>query len=127
VAKALTGRAAVGAEGEALACRFLEGLGYRVVARNFRCRAGEIDVVAVSPEGITVFVEVKARQGTSHGEGFEAVTYGKRLRLIRAARFFAAQRGQVEGPIRFDVISILWSDGQPRVRHDPSAFDGEGG
>ena len=75
----------------------------------------------------TVFVEVKERRGTSHGEGHEAVTFGKRQRIVRAARLYAAARGLSEAAIRFDVISILWeADGRPRLRHDAGAFDSDG-
>jgi putative endonuclease len=132
VAKALSaGRAprgaAAGAEGEGLACGFLEGLGYRVLARNFRCRAGEVDIVARAPDGTIAFVEVKHRRGTSHGAGYEAVTFGKRQRLVRAARFFAAGRGLMEASLRFDVVSIDCSAGAPVIRHDEGAFDADGG
>jgi putative endonuclease len=114
-----------GASGEDLACRHLEARGYRVVARNFRCRTGEIDVVA-RHEATTVFVEVKERLGTSHGQGLESVTLRKRQRLVRAARQYAAQAGLLESPLRFDVISIDWREGQPQLRHDENAFDADG-
>ena len=114
-----------GAEGEALAGRHLEALGYRVLARNFRCRSGEIDVIARDGE-VTVFVEVKDRQGRSHGEGHESVTFGKRRRVVRAARLYAAAHGLSESPIRFDVISIERDPGGDRVRHDRGAFDADG-
>ena len=116
---------AAGAAGEALACRHLEELGYRVVARNFRCRSGEIDVVARDGE-VTVFVEVKDRRGRSHGEGHESVTVGKRRRVVRAARLYAAVNGLSESPIRFDVVSIERDPGGDRLRHDRGAFDADG-
>jgi putative endonuclease len=116
---------AAGAEGEALACRHLEAQGYAILARNFRCRAGEIDVIA--RDGVvTVFVEVKDRHGRSHGEGHESVTAGKRRRVVRAARLFAAARGLSEAPIRFDVVSIDRDGGAARIRHDRGAFDSDG-
>jgi putative endonuclease len=114
-----------GAAGEALACRYLQSHGFAVVARNFRCRSGEVDVVARQGE-TTVFVEVKERHGASHGQAYEAVTFGKRRRIIRAARLFAAARGLSETPLRFDVVSIDWVDGQPQIRHEPAAFDVSG-
>jgi putative endonuclease len=114
-----------GVEGEDLACRFLRANGLAIVERNFRCRSGEVDIVA-REGGITVFVEVKDRSSASHGAGYEAVTFGKRRRLIRAARLFAASRGISEGGLRFDVISIDRSSGSPRIRHDRGAFDSEG-
>ena len=116
---------AAGAEGEALACRHLERQGFAILARNFRCRSGEIDIVARDGDE-TVFVEVKDRHGRSHGEGYESVTAGKRLRLVRAARLFAAARGLSETPIRFDVVSIDREGGEARIRHDRGAFDSEG-
>ncbi len=86
-----------GAEGETLACRHLQDQGYRILARNFRCRSGEIDVVAREGD-VTVFVEVKDRRGRSHGEGHESVTFGKRRRVVRAARLYAASYGLSEAP-----------------------------
>jgi putative endonuclease len=65
-----------GRPGEDLACAHLQGKGLRILARNFRCRSGEVDIVAQDGD-VTVFVEVKERRGRSHGEGFEAVTFGK--------------------------------------------------
>lgn len=106
-----------GAAGESLACRYLQSLGFAVMARNFRCRSGEVDVVARQGD-TTVFVEVKERHGGSHGQGHEAVTFGKRCRIVRAARLYAAARGLSETPLRFDVVSIDWVDGQPRIRHE---------
>lgn len=114
-----------GAAGESLACRYLQSLGFAVMARNFRCRSGEVDVVARQGD-TTVFVEVKERHGGSHGQGHEAVTFGKRCRIVRAARLYAAARGLSETPLRFDVVSIDWVDGQPRIRHEPGTFDAGG-
>jgi len=110
-----------GSDGEGLACRHLEARGYAILDRNFRCRSGEVDVVARVGDA-TVFVEVKERSGESHGAGHEAVTFGKRRRIVRAARIYAASRGLEETPLRFDVISIDWSAGEPRVRHYEDAF-----
>ncbi len=113
-----------GREGEELACRHLEAQGFRIVERNWRCRAGELDIVARDGP-VTVFVEVKDRGDVSHGEGFEAVTARKRQRLVLAARLYAASGGLEGRPMRFDVVSIDRSGGTPRVRHDRDAF-GEG-
>ena len=115
-----------GRAGEELACRFLEGEGYQILARNFSCRGGEVDVVARCGD-ITVFVEVKERSSGGHGEGFEAVTTGKRARVVRAAMLFASKHGLSERPLRFDVVSILRpADGAPQIRHDAGAFDADG-
>ena len=119
------GGARRGEAGETAACRFLEEHGFAVVARNFRCRSGEVDVVARHGE-TTVFVEVKERHGDAHGQAHEAVTFGKRRRIVRAARLYAAARGLSETPLRFDVVSIDWVDGRPRIRHEQGAFDAAG-
>lgn len=109
-----------------MACEYLRGLGYEIVARNFRCRSGEVDIVA-RDGGATVFVEVKDRGSDSHGEGHEAVTFGKRRRIVRAAQLFAASRGLFDARFRFDVISIdRRAGGSPHLRHDRGAFDVDG-
>ena len=95
--------------------------GCRILARNYRCRAGEIDVVA-EDRGTVVFVEVKERRGESHGSAVEAVTAAKRRKVIRAARVYAATHGLSESPLRFDVVAIDWGPEGPRVRHDAGAF-----
>lgn len=119
------GGAPRGEAGESLACRYLESLGWRILARNFRCRSGELDIVGLD-DGTTVFVEVKERSDPAHGQGFEAVSFGKRRRVIRAARLFAAARGLLESRLRFDVISIDRSGAAPQIRHDRGAFDADG-
>lgn len=92
-----------------------------ILARNFRARGGEIDLVA--RDGATiVFVEVKQRRGGAHGFGYEAVTPQKQHRIGRAARDWAARNGGGERSYRFDVISIDSSVDPPQVRHDRGAF-----
>ena len=114
-----------GEAGEQAACDFLVAQGFTLLTRNFRCRSGEVDIIA--REGDTVvFVEVKERHGASHGEGHEAVTYGKRSRLVRAARIYASSKGLSERPLRFDVISIDHGPAGRKVRHDRGAFDVDG-
>jgi putative endonuclease len=115
-----------GTAGESLACRHLAGKGFAIVARNYRCRSGEVDVIARHGEA-TVFVEVKERHGASHGAGCDSVTFGKRRRIVRAARLYAASHGLEETPLRFDVVSIDWTEaGRPVIRHDEGAFNVDG-
>ena len=114
-----------GSTGEAYASRYLESKAYAIIARNYRWRGGEIDIVARDGSQ-TVFVEVKERGTDGHGSGWEAVGYGKRRRLVRAALGFAARYGLLDATLRFDVISIDWSAGSPALRHDVNAFDARG-
>lgn len=115
-----------GNDGEELACRFLEAHGYRILARNFTCRVGELDIVAQSGETV-VFVEVKQRGDERHGGGVEAVTPAKRRRVVRAAELYASRHGLSERALRFDVIAIEADGvGESRVRHEAGAFDADG-
>lgn len=107
----------LGRRGEDAACRYLEQQGLAVLARNWRCDGGELDVVATDGARLVV-VEVKCRSGTSRGTPLEAVTEEKLDRVRKAAlRWLTANRiGRVE--IRFDVISIEWPpDGPARLHH----------
>lgn len=117
----LRARGLPGAAGEQLACRHLESAGYRIVERNWRCRSGEVDVIARDGD-VTVFVEVKERYGRSHGEGCDAVTFGKRRRVVRAARLYAAAHGLSESPLRFDVVAIDHDSAGAHIRHERGAF-----
>lgn len=89
---------------EALAAAFLEARGLKVVARNFRCRAGEIDLIALSGP-TTVFVEVRARTSDRFGGAAASVTAAKRKHLLKTARYYLAQQGG-QRACRFDVVLL---------------------
>lgn len=102
---------AVGQAGEELAARWYLEHGYEVVERNWRCRFGELDIVA-RKGSLTVFCEVKARNGTAFGHPAEAVGPLKQVRGRRLAAAWFASRPPVAGhrhggPVRFDVASVL--------------------
>lgn len=100
-------RAELGALGEQLATDYLTGLGLRVVTRNWRCRYGELDVIAVDPATRTVvFVEVKTRTGDSFGGLAQAVTEQKLRRLRRLAGWWLAIQESRWAAIRIDVIGV---------------------
>lgn len=101
-----TGRRRLGAVGEQLAARWYEGHGYRVVAQNWRCRHGELDLV-VRRGGLVVFVEVKSRSSLAYGHPAEAVTRVKQLRLRRLALQWLAATGTRADELRFDVVAVL--------------------
>jgi len=93
-----------GRAGEETARRYLQERGYRIVARNWSCRFGEIDLIARDGDTL-VFVEVKARTRNGFGGPEAAITPAKRERLIAAARVYLGEVG-TELPIRFDVVAI---------------------
>ena len=111
-----------GQAGEDAATKYLSSLGYVILARNFKTRGGEIDVVA-RDEQTTVFVEVKRRQTSDHGTANEYVNRSKMSRVVGAARIYAAKHRLAEGSIRFDVIAIDVRDGREQLRHHKGAFD----
>ena len=113
----------LGQSGENYACRELERQGYAIVARRFRTRRGEIDVIARDGETL-VFVEVKARRSTRYGTPLEAVTPFKRDRLVRMAAEYVLFEGVAYAQCRFDVVSVLFGEGlRPRVEIVKNAFD----
>ncbi len=112
----------LGRWGEELAARYLEGAGYVVLSRNWRCREGELDLVATDRERL-VFLEVKTRTGVSFGTPAEAVTPDKADRIRRLAHHWQRAFMLRWCPVRYDIIAILApADAPPRVRHIKAAF-----
>lgn len=107
--------------GEDLACAELARRGYAILERRYRTRYGEIDIVARSG-GSLVFVEVKAREGNEFGGGEAAVTLYKQQRIVRMAIDFLARRRLQDHPCRFDVVTIAFEAGRPRIEVYPHAF-----
>lgn len=107
-----------GARAEDLCARLLDAAGLRVLERNWRCRLGEIDLIAQEEAGTLVFAEVRSRAGAGFGGAAESVTAAKRSRLIAAARLYLAGRPGVN--CRFDVFLV---EGAPaNVRWIRDAF-----
>lgn len=106
------GSRGAGWDWERVAEKALVESGYRILDRNFRVAAGEIDLVA-EENGVVCFVEVKGRRGVGYGSPAEAVTLEKRRRIFRAAEAWLSRRGRLDSRCRFDVVSILdGSDGR---------------
>jgi putative endonuclease len=109
---------AAGTRAEDLCAELLQRAGLRILARNWRCRLGEIDLVA--EEGATlVFAEVRLRRDASHGGAAESITAAKRSRLLAAARLYLAGRAAVD--CRFDVL-LLDQLAPARIRWIRNAF-----
>lgn len=102
----MSARADTGAAHEAAALEMLRAQGLRLLARNVRCRLGEIDLVL--RDGLaTVFCEVRYRRGNSRGGAAASVDAGKQARLTAAARWYLARNPALaRGPCRFDVVAI---------------------
>lgn len=113
----------LGERGEAIAVAYLKGQKFTIVERNFRCKAGEVDIVA--RDGKTfVFVEVKARRTLSFGPPQLAVTPFKQRQISKAALTWLAKNRLHESNARFDVIAILLREHQvPEIDHIRNAFD----
>lgn len=98
-------RQLIGRRGEDLACRELERRGQRILARRYRTRFGEIDIVS-EVDGLVVFVEVKARGSTRYGAAAEAVPVWKQRRIAAMALDYLAFTGRLNDCCRFDVVTI---------------------
>jgi putative endonuclease len=94
-----------GEHGEDRATRALLARGYRIVERNFRCKAGELDIVARDRDTL-VFVEVRTRADDRFGSALEAVGYSKQRQVARVARVYLALRRPRFDTCRFDVVAI---------------------
>jgi putative endonuclease len=115
-------RKGYGDEGEEAAVRFLEARGYRVRARNFSCRYGELDVVA--EHGDTVcFVEVRMRSTAVWGDPSHTVSFAKQRKVVKAALHYLLAHRLRDRMIRFDVISVVGRGEGATVEHLPGAFD----
>jgi putative endonuclease len=115
-------RQMLGKTGEDLACRELERRGYAIVARRYRRRGGELDIIA--RDGATlVFVEVKARESCAFGTAAEAVMGFKRRRMAQLAIDYMARHHLSGCPCRFDVVSIHFDSGKPVLEVFQGAFD----
>ncbi len=113
----------LGRRGEEVAVEHLERLGLVIIARNWRCREGEIDIVATDGIDRVVICEVKTRSGVGFGSPAEAVTRVKRRRLRRLAQLYLADHLNRWVAVRFDVIGVLCLPGlPPTVEHVRAAF-----
>jgi putative endonuclease len=116
--------AVLGKKGEAIARKHLRKAGLKILARNYRCAAGEADLIALDrTAGQLVFVEVKTRSDDTYVEPYAAVDSAKQQRYGRIARTYLAERDTGDLAVRFDVLSVLLQPGRkPAVTHIPEAF-----
>ncbi len=107
--------------GENIAVNYLEKNGYKVIDRNFECKQGEIDIVALDKD-VIVFVEVKTRASALYGLPKEAVDKTKKKHIYRSAEYYAYSHNLENEPIRIDVIEIYKKQGKFWVNHIKQAI-----
>ena len=118
-------KAETGRLGEESVCRYLEDKGYRIAARNYRIRGGEIDIIAENGEYLA-FVEVKSRKPNSLVNGFEAVNKRKQGLIIRTASDYCCKNPTELQP-RFDIAQVIISSGRVlSIDYITNAFDTTG-
>lgn len=124
-------RQEIGRLGEIAAAEYLEKNGYDIIERNWRCRSGEIDLIAKKAKQY-IFVEVRTRRRSKYDEGkaslsfgtpFESVDLRKQYQVRQVASVFLHQRKLRDVPLRFDVISVLLDQAKrAKCEHLPAAF-----
>ena len=113
----------LGNDGERLAARFLRHAGFTIVARNYTCPAGEIDIIALDRDTI-VFVEVKTRRSDESAYPEANITASKRRQLTRVARYYLHAKAADDRPARFDVVSVVMGTlDKPDIKHFIDAFE----
>ncbi len=113
----------LGQNGEEIAAALLGENGYRILARNYRCKCGEIDIIAKQGDTL-VFLEVKTRTGMAYGSPSAAVTLKKQRQISRTAQYYLAVHNLFDAPARFDVVSVIITPHQlPRIEIIANAFD----
>ena len=111
-----------GQDAESFACHYLEGQGLALIERNYRRRAGEIDLI-MDDSGSLVFVEVRYRRQNRFGSGAESVDRRKQAKIVACARGYLQTRPEMATrPCRFDVVSISGDDRDSSVEWIQDAF-----
>jgi putative endonuclease len=116
-------RQEIGKRGEQIARQYLEEKGYTILITNFRCRVGEIDIIA-KDRHMVVFVEVRTVTSNKYGPAYNTVTYRKQRQVKRAALFYISKHNLVNTQFRFDVIGITLNPktGVHNLDHIENAF-----
>jgi putative endonuclease len=120
---ARTWRQRLGRQAEVAAAAYLEAQGARILLRNYRCRCGELDIVALLEQGELAIVEVRTRSSSAYGGAAESVDACKRQRLVRAASLLLQQRRDLARlRVRFDVIVVREPFGAAHIEWIKHAF-----
>ena len=114
-------RKQVGNKGESLAEDYIKRKGYNIIQRNYRCRLGEIDIIAKDDDTI-VFIEVRTKQNENFGTPQDSVTSTKMSKISKTALSFIHEKNLSGFSYRFDFIAITFSQGKPNIEHIENAF-----
>jgi len=112
----------LGKTGEEAAVSFLKDNGYKILARNYKTKIGEIDIVAKDKDTFA-FIEVKTRHSDRFGEPFESVVKSKQRQISKAALVFLKENNLLEKKARFDVVSIIYAQDTPELNLIKNAFE----
>jgi putative endonuclease len=119
---ALSSTRTFGDRGERAAEAHLRGARYVILERNYACKLGEVDLVALDGDTV-VFVEVKSRSGVAFGTPFDAVTRRKRRQITRVAQHYLLRKRLTDRAVRFDVVGVWAENGELRCELIRNAFD----
>lgn len=106
----------IGRNGEAIAQKYLEKNGYKIITTNYYTRKGEIDIIATQGKEI-IFIEVKTRSSIEFGRPIESVTKNKQKHMYQTAKYYIHKTKQETKCIRFDVIEVYIINGKIKVNH----------
>jgi putative endonuclease len=113
-------RKQTGRQGETLAASYLTDKGFQIIERNWRCSAGELDMVAMAGDTL-VFVEVRTRSGPRFGSAEESITSAKQTRLIELAQTYLQEKTLPLSKWRIDVVAVQLGRGLPQINHIENA------
>lgn len=119
-------RQRLGCAGEEAAIRYLQAQGYRILERNYRCRYGEVDLIA-RDGAVLAFIEVKTRRSHAFGSPALAVTLRKQRHIIKVSQLYLARQGETRQVCRFDVVTVEMERDRPRIEIIKNAFQATAG
>ena len=113
----------IGALGESKSENYLMNLGYKILDKNFRCKCGEIDLIALS-KGCICFIEVKTRYGINFGMPAESVSYSKQHKIYKTAEMYILKKNIINYNFRFDVMEVILNNNNNDffINHIEDAF-----
>jgi len=118
-------RLTLGERGERAACAFLKEHGYEILETNYKCKLGEIDVIA-RRRGRLAFIEIKTRTSAQFRMPQEAVNFQKQEKIFKVSQWYLKEKKSAKTSVAFDVVAILWREGEiPEIRLIADAFEKE--